>query len=233
MKSRRATTGIIIGKSTIRRMSTPVVAIPGTTPSHFRRHRRMQGIAMNEFGDGVRISLSLLRPSKRLLELQCELSIPRIPRRPRKRDGVADVGEARDVGERALEPQAEARVRHRAVAAEIPVPGVVLLVDGAFGHAGVEHVEALLALTTADDLANPGREYIHGGDRPAVVVYPHVERLDVLRVVHHDDGLLDVLFGEIALVLRLQVDAPLDRELELLLRPLKHRDGLAVLHAHE
>ena len=36
-----------------------------------------------------------------------------IPRRPRKRDRVADIGEARDVGERAREAQAEARVRHR------------------------------------------------------------------------------------------------------------------------
>jgi hypothetical protein len=32
---------------------------------------------------------------------------------------------------------------------------------------------------------------------------------------------------------RLQVDAPLDRELEFLLRPLEHRDRLAVLHAQE
>ncbi len=55
-------------------------------------------------------------------------------------------------------------------------------------------------------------------DRPAVVVHPHVERLDVLRVVHHDDRLLCVFFSEIPLVLRLQVDAPVDRELELLVR---------------
>ena len=46
-------------------------------------------------------------------------------------------------------------------------------------------------------------------------------------------GFFDVLLGEIALVLGLQVDAPLHRELELLLRPLEHRDGLGVIHAHE
>jgi hypothetical protein len=34
-------------------------------------------------------------------------------------------------------------------------------------------------------------------------------------------------------VLRLQVDAPLDRELELLVRPLEHLDRLAVIHMHE
>ena len=34
-------------------------------------------------------------------------------------------------------------------------------------------------------------------------------------------------------MLRLQVDAPLDREIELLLGPLQHPDRLAVIHAHE
>jgi hypothetical protein len=46
-------------------------------------------------------------------------------------------------------------------------------------------------------------------------------------------GFFRVLLGQIALVLRLQVDAPFDRELELLLRPLEHSDRLAVIHMQE
>jgi hypothetical protein len=42
-----------------------------------------------------------------------------------------------------------------------------------------------------------------------------------------------VFLGQIALVLRLQVDAPVDREFELLVRPLEHSDRLAVIHMHE
>ena len=42
-----------------------------------------------------------------------------------------------------------------------------------------------------------------------------------------------MLLGEVALVLRLQVDAPFDRKLEFLLGPLEHRDRFAVIHAHE
>ena len=42
-----------------------------------------------------------------------------------------------------------------------------------------------------------------------------------------------VFFGEIPLVLRLQVDAPLDRELELLARALEHFDPLAIIRMHE
>ena len=42
-----------------------------------------------------------------------------------------------------------------------------------------------------------------------------------------------VFLRQIALVLRLQVDAPLDRQLEFLVRPLEHFDRLAVIHMHE
>ena len=36
-----------------------------------------------------------------------------------------------------------------------------------------------------------------------------------------------------SLVLGLQIDAPLDRELELFVCPLEHPDRLAVIHMHE
>ncbi len=34
-------------------------------------------------------------------------------------------------------------------------------------------------------------------------------------------------------MLRLQVDAPLDREFEFSVRPLEHLDRLAIIHVHE
>jgi hypothetical protein len=64
----------------------------------------------------------------------------------------------------------------------------MLLVDAALGHAPVQDLQPLLALATADDLADPRRQHIHRRDRPAVVVQSHVEGFDVLRVVHHDHG---------------------------------------------
>jgi hypothetical protein len=54
-----------------------------------------------------------------------------------------------------------------------------------------------------------------------------------LWVVHHYDRLLRVLLGQIALVLGLQVDAPADREFELLVRPPEYLDRFAVIHMHE
>ncbi len=46
-------------------------------------------------------------------------------------------------------------------------------------------------------------------------------------------GFFRVFLGQIALVLRLQVDAPVDGELEFLVRPIEHLDRLAVIHMHE
>src|SRR5688500_3648250 len=73
---------------------------------------------------------------------------------PWKGDGVAHVGEAGDVGEGALEAQAEAGVRHAAVAAQVAVPGVGVFIDIQFLHPCVEQLEPLLALAAADDLAD-------------------------------------------------------------------------------
>src|SRR5690606_9407096 len=69
-------------------------------------------------------------------------------------DGVADVGQPADVDDQAFEAEAEAGVGHGAVAAEVAVPGVQLAVEAELVHARVEHGEALLALRTADDLAD-------------------------------------------------------------------------------
>jgi hypothetical protein len=114
----------------------------------------------------------------------------------------------------------------------------VLAVDAALSHAAVQYFEPLLALAAADDLADrrcqrvptppsPARGRGLGrGDGAAVVVHPHVEGFDVLRVVHNDDRLLGVFLGQIALMLRLQVDSPVDREREVLLpRSPRPRNG--------
>src|SRR5437899_12807211 len=94
-------------------------------------------------------------------------SIPRVAGGSREGDRVAHVGEAGDVGEGApgeSRGEAEAGVRHRAVAAQVAVPGVVLPVDAALGHAAVQYLEPLLALAAADDLADARRQHVHRRD---------------------------------------------------------------------
>ena len=108
-------------------------------------------------------------------------------------------------------------MRHRAVAPEVEVPPVGLLVEADGLEALLEHVEALLALRAADELSHARHQQVHRRHRLLVVVHAHVEGLDARGVVVHDGRrALAHHLGQVALVLALQVGAPLDGELELM-----------------
>ena len=106
-------------------------------------------------------------------------------------------------------------------------------VDAKFGHTRVEHVEPLLPLTATDNLADSRRKDIHRRHGFTVTVNAHVEGFDLLWIVHHNNGLLRVLFRQIALVLRLKIDSPFHRKFEFLFRALKDRNSLPIVHAHK
>src|SRR6478672_2085498 len=93
--------------------------------------------------------------------------------RARVGDRIADVGQSADVDHQALEAQAKAGMRHRAIAAEIAIPAVVRRIQAELAHARIEDVQALFALAAADDLADAGRQHVHRGDGAAVVVEAH------------------------------------------------------------
>ena len=84
-----------------------------------------------------------------------------------------------------------------------------------FRDAVLELGEVGLTLGSADDLADLREEDVHRADGLSVFVLLHVEGLDVLGVVREDDGPLEMLLHEVALVLALQVSAPVDGVLEL------------------
>ena len=87
---------------------------------------------------------------------------------------------------------------------------------------------AVFALGAADDLADPRHQHVHGANGAIVVVPVHVEGLDLLGVVGHHHGLLQVLLGDVALVLALEIRSPLDRKLEAAAALLQDRNGLRV-----
>src|SRR5437016_3069734 len=62
-------------------------------------------------------------------------SVPRVAGGARKGDRVAHIGEPGRIGDGALKAEPEPGMRHRAVASEIAVPAVMLLVDAALRHA--------------------------------------------------------------------------------------------------
>ncbi len=124
-------------------------------------------------------------------------------------------------------------MRHGTVAAQVAIPPVVFLVQTHLGQAGIQHVQTLFTLGATDDLADARGQYVHGGNCLAVVVETHVEGLDVFRVVLHHHRRLEVLLGQIALVLGGEIDTPGDRELELLAAVFQHFDGVGVVNLGE
>ena len=94
------------------------------------------------------------------------------------------------------------------VAAQVKVVLVLLGIHTQVLDAGLEQIQALLALGAADNLADAGNQAVGGGDGLAVLVHAHVERLDLGRVVGYEGRALKVLLGQETLVLGLQVDAP-------------------------
>ena len=73
-----------------------------------------------------------------------------------KGDDIADIGDAGDHHQKALEAQPETGVRDRAEASDIEIPPVVLRGQPEFVEAPFEHLQAFFPLTPADKLADTG-----------------------------------------------------------------------------
>ena len=143
---------------------------------------------------------------------------------------IADVADAGEVHNHTLKAEAEACVAAGAIAAQIQRPPVILFVETQLCHTGGEHLEALFALAAADDLAYAGNEAVGSGNGLAVIVEAHIEGLDLLGIIGDENGALENLFGEIALMLGLKVDAPLNGEVELMTAIFQHLNGFGVAY---
>ena len=160
-------------------------------------------------------------------------------------DDIADVLHAGDEEDEALETESETTVGAASVFAGVEVPPHVLHGDMALLNLAHELVVALLADRTADDLADLWEKHVGAlyglfhllaVENGFLGIDLHVEGLDALGVVGHDDGLLEVLFHEVTLVLAGQVVAPFAGELELLSVLdgfLQDADTLGVGEAHK
>src|SRR6185503_2531253 len=96
-----------------------------------------------------------------------DYSISCTTRRSRKWDYITHIPDAGNISDSALKTQTEARVRYSAIAAQIAIPTVVLLVDAVFGHARIQNVEPFLALTAADDFTDARGKHVHCRDGTA------------------------------------------------------------------
>src|SRR4051812_21083677 len=111
--------------------------------------------------------------------------------------------DTRHPGHRALDTEAEARVRNRAVATKIEVPLVIRFAELVLGDPALKHFRAFFALPAADHLAVAvGRDQVAAqrvlagaGDARAAhrVRLLEIERLDLRGHVMHPDRFAELL----------------------------------------
>ena len=116
----------------------------------------------------------------------------------------------------------------RAVLAQVKIECVVLGLHTQLFNPVLQDVKVVLTLAAADDLADAGNQTVHSGHGLAVGIQLHVERLDLLGVIRDENGLLEDLLREEALVLGLQVAAPVDGVLKLVVVLFQQGDGVGV-----
>ena len=122
---------------------------------------------------------------------------------------------------------------HAAELAQIQVPLVVGLIHAQLVHASHQLAVVLFTLAAADQLADAGHQHICCCHSLTVGVLLHVEALDLLGVVGDKDRLLEHHLGQVALVLGLDIHAPLHGVLELLVVLFQDLNGFGVADAAE
>ena len=133
-----------------------------------------------------------------------------------ERNDVADVLHTRHEEDKTLETEAETSVRARTEATGIEVPPHILHWDVASLNLVEQLIVALLTNRTTDDLTDLRKEDIGTLHGLAILIDLHIEGLDILRIIGHDNGFLEVLLYEETLVLRSEIIAPCAGELEFL-----------------
>ena len=146
------------------------------------------------------------------------------------RKHVTDVGNTRQIHNNSLKAETEACVLGAAVFTEVEIPPIVLFLETKLLHTRGQHIQALLTLRAANDLADARNEKVHGRNGLSVIIHAHIECLDILGIVHKENGLLIYLFCEVSFMLGLQIDAPIYGELEALAALLENLDRLGVGH---
>jgi hypothetical protein len=106
-------------------------------------------------------------------------------------------------------------VGNGSVFTELAVPPVGFLLKFAVGDALVELFKVLLSGGPSDEFANAGHKDIHGLNGLVVVIELHVESFDVLGIVVKNDRTVEDLLSKMSLVLRSEVNTPVELVLKL------------------
>ena len=117
--------------------------------------------------------------------------------------------------DKTLKAETETAVRNGSVFTELAVPPVGFLFKFAVGDALIELFKVLLSGGPSNELSNAGYKDIHCLNGLVVIVELHIESLNILWIVVKNDGTVKDLLGEMSLVLRSEVNPPVELVLKL------------------
>ena len=124
-------------------------------------------------------------------------------------------------------------MRYSTELSQVEVIAVQVEVHISLLHSGDELIVISLSLAAADYLADTGNKEVNCCNGLAVGVLLHVEALDILGVIGNEYSLLEYLFGEVSLVLGLEVAAPVNGIYELFARLFQQFDSLGISNSAE
>ena len=91
----------------------------------------------------------------------------------------------------------------------------------------------LFTLAAADYLADAHNKQVDCRNGLSVIVQAHIESLNLLGIICNENGALEDTLGQAALVLCLEVAAPIDFVVELVVVLLKLLDGVGISDARK
>ena len=91
---------------------------------------------------------------------------------------------------------------------KIQVKAVIFFLKSQLIHSCNQLVIVIFTLASADNLANSRNQTVYSSNGLAVWVHLHVECLDLLWIISNEYWFLEDLFGQVTLMLSLQVAAP-------------------------
>lgn len=74
---------------------------------------------------------------------------------------------------------------------------------------GEAYIDSVFSLTSSYELSNTRHKHVHGRHSFAVVIHPHVERLDFCWIIIHNHWCLANLLSNVSLMLTRQIIPPL------------------------
>ena len=126
----------------------------------------------------------------------------------REGQNIADIRHAGHIEYKPLEAQSEPRMPCAAVSAKLQIPVIIVLAKFKPLQRLLEHLGTLHALASSEYLPDSGYKKVHGGNRLPVVILTHIKSLYVAGIIGYKNGAFEMLLGQIAFMLGLQIAAP-------------------------